>query len=79
VRQWAGRWIRLVFEASLLDPLTRPILRIIRPGGEEEVMLPAPSFGRGIWIGFLPPDATELHLSPADWAGPFAFRVVSLG
>ncbi|MFC2254172.1 glycosyltransferase family 2 protein [Labrys portucalensis] len=78
-RLWAGRWVRLVFEASLLDPLTRPILRIVRPGGEEDVMLPAPSFGRGSWIGFLPSDATELHLSPVDWAGPFAFRLVSLG
>jgi GT2 family glycosyltransferase len=77
-RQWAGSWVRLVFEASLLDPLTRPILRIIRPGGEEDVMLPAPSFGRGSWIGFLPSDATELQLSPADWTGPFAFRLVSL-
>ncbi|QEN87900.1 glycosyltransferase [Labrys sp. KNU-23] len=79
VRQWAGHWVRLVFEASLLDPLTRPILRIIGPGGEEDVMLPAPSFGRGSWIGFLPSDATELRLSPADWTGPFAFRLVSLG
>ncbi|MBP0581364.1 glycosyltransferase family 2 protein [Labrys sp. LIt4] len=78
-RQWAGRWVRLVFEASLLDPLTRPVLRIIRPGGDEDVILPAPSFGRGSWIGFLPSDATELHLSPADWIGPFGFRVVSLG
>lgn len=77
-RQWAGHWVRLVFEASLLDPLTRPILRILRPDGPEDVVLPAPSFGRASWIGFLAADATELHLSPADWTGPFAFRLVSL-
>ncbi|WP_448955314.1 glycosyltransferase family 2 protein [Labrys neptuniae] len=76
--QWAGRWVRLVYDASLVAPLTRPLLRAMQPGGYEDFILPAPVFGRGIWIGLIPAGATELRLSPVDWIGPFAFRIVSL-
>jgi hypothetical protein len=76
--QWAGHWVRLVYDASLVAPLTRPLMRVMQPSGHEDFILPAPVFGRGIWIGLIPAKATELWLSPVDWIGPFAFQVVSL-
>ena len=74
----AGKWIRLVYRAGLLDPLTRPILRLnTLNDGARDVFLPGPLHGRGIWIGHIPDGAFEMLVSPAAEPGPFAFEIES--
>lgn len=60
-----GRWLALAYEASLLGPARRPLLRILREGGHEDALhedalLPGPCLGRGHYLGFLPADAREI-------------------
>ncbi len=77
-RSFAGRWLRIVYAAGLLDPLKRPMLRFWTPDGHEDEILPAALHGRAIWIGRAPDDARELWISPTSQAGPFSFRLESL-
>jgi len=71
----AGRWIALAYRSSYFDPLARPIIRFVTPGGHDDRLAPAPLFGRATWIGAVPHDAREILISPVDRAGPFGFEV----
>jgi GT2 family glycosyltransferase len=72
----AGRWVRLEYASGLLDPVTRPALRFVGRGGVvHDELLPAAMLGRGVWIGRLPEDTSEIRISPQLGAGPFAFRI----
>ncbi|MCJ2014450.1 glycosyltransferase family 2 protein [Methylobacterium sp. J-076] len=52
------------FSADALAAPGRPVLRIVRSGGEVQVaVLPGPALGRAHWIGLIPDDATEILLS----------------
>jgi hypothetical protein len=72
----AGAAVRMDYEASWRDVVARPVLRFERPGGDLDVILPAPALGRGQWIGLVPADATGCLISPVDAPGPFGFRIV---
>jgi len=71
----AGRWVRLVYAAGLLEPLTRPLLRFIGRQNIHDELLPAAVLGRGVWIGRLPEDVREVWISPTLAPGRFAFRI----
>jgi O-antigen biosynthesis protein len=73
----AGRWVRLVWEAGLADPLFRPVLRAMTDAGPQDQFLPAAPFGRQSWIGHLPEGLRALWLSPVDGAGDFGFALVA--
>jgi GT2 family glycosyltransferase len=74
----AGRWIELIYDASLLEPLARPILRCLTEEGETDRILPGPIFGRAIWRGFIPSRTREIWISPTDQEGPLGFRITRL-
>jgi GT2 family glycosyltransferase len=59
----AGRWIEVVYDASLLAAASRPFLVITsRTGTVTRQTAPAPVLGRAIWIGRIPTDASRIHL-----------------
>lgn len=68
-----GRWVRLVYAQGLFDDPVRPLLRF-EPSGEE-ITLPAPVLGRGIWVGRVPEGTDTVAISPAMRPGPMNFRV----
>jgi GT2 family glycosyltransferase len=74
----ANCWIELTYEASLLEPLARPLLRCLTADDVKEEILPGPLFGRAVWLGKIPPKTREIWISPTDRPGPFTFRVVGL-
>jgi GT2 family glycosyltransferase len=74
----ANRWVELIYEASLVDPLARPLLRCLTTHDVKEEILPGPLFGRGVWLGKIPAKTKAIWISPTDRPGPFAFRVVGL-
>ena len=72
----AGRWVRIVYAAGLLDPLNRPLLRCIgRDDRIHDEILPGAMLGRAVWIGRLPEDTREIRISPTLAEGRFAFRI----
>ena len=75
VRPLAGRWLRLTYASGLLDPLARPVLRIIIGSGRRDEIMPAALHGRGFWLGSIPVGATEIWISPTSRVGPFSFRI----
>lgn len=59
----AGRWIEVVYDASLLAEATRPTLVITSSSGDVDRQLaPAPVLGRALWIGLIPAGTSRLHL-----------------
>ena len=59
----AGRWIEIVYAASLIHDTARPALLIrTRSGALSRHALPAPVLGRAIWIGRIPPDAAQIDI-----------------
>ena len=71
----AGRWTSIWYSASLYDGLSRPIIRFRTPNGNLTALLPAALFGRGAWTGYVPPDTTQVDISPVEQHGRFGFRV----
>jgi len=59
----AGRWVRLTYASGFLDPLVRPVLRIIVGDERRDEILPAALHGRGCWLGPIPNGATATHAS----------------
>jgi GT2 family glycosyltransferase len=74
----ANRWIELTYEASLVDPLARPLLRCLTAHEVKEEILPGTLFGRAVWLGKIPAKTRAIWISPTDRPGPFAFRIVGL-
>ena len=74
----AGHWVELIYDASLIEPLARPILRCLTPEGDKDQILPGPIFGRALWLGLIPPGTREIRISPTDHDGAFAFRITDL-
>ncbi len=74
----ANRWIELTYEASLVDPLARPLLRCLTAHDVKEEILPGTLFGRAVWLGKIPAKTRAIWISPTDRPGPFAFRIVGL-
>ncbi|MFZ2110005.1 MAG: hypothetical protein WAV18_32310, partial [Roseiarcus sp.] len=74
----ANRWIELTYEASLVDPLARPLLRCLTAQDVKEEILPGTLFGRAVWLGKIPAKTRAIWISPTDRPGPFAFRIVGL-
>ncbi len=75
VRAFAGRWIRITYRTSLLDPLVRPLLRCVGPERTVDRVLNAALFGRAIWLGRIPEGTTELRVSPTDCGDGRAFAI----
>jgi GT2 family glycosyltransferase len=73
-----GCWVELIYEAGLLEALARPVLRCVTTDGMRDQILPGPIFGRAFWIGFIPFETHEIHISPTDQRGWFSFRIASL-
>jgi O-antigen biosynthesis protein len=71
----AGRWVRLTYASGFLDPLVRPVLRIVVGDERRDEILPAALHGRGRWLGPIPNGATEIWISPTNRRGPFSFRI----
>ena len=74
----AGIWIEVVYEASLIHALARPMLEIDDGVSTTLQVLPAPMGGRGLWIGYAPSRKTRWRLSPTDRKGAFNFRLTSI-
>ena len=75
----AGRFIELVYSASLLDEPVRPVLRFFASDGSfVDYIGAAPVAGSAVWIGRVPPHATHLAISPTNRLGSFAFKVERL-
>jgi GT2 family glycosyltransferase len=74
----ANRWVEMVYDASLVHDVARPVLRCFSGQAYEDAILPGPVLGRGIWLGKIPAATTKLCLSPANREGPFRFRIRSL-
>ena len=73
-----NRWVELIYEASLIAPLARPLLRCVTPDGVKDEILPGPMFGRAIWLGKIAARTSAIWISPTDQPGPFRFRVLGL-
>ncbi|HJQ57144.1 MAG TPA: glycosyltransferase [Vineibacter sp.] len=71
----SGRWIKLTYRGSYFDPLVRPVLRFVTDQDHEDVLAPAPLFGRTHWIGRVPDGSREVLVSPVDRPGPFGFEI----
>lgn len=71
----AGRWVCLTYSSGLLDPLTRPLLRVVTDVDAIDEILPGALFGRARWTGPIPEGAREIRISPTNGPGPFSFRV----
>lgn len=78
VSVYAGKWIAMVYDASICEALTRPVMRCHLAEGHIDMMMPAPVFGRGVWLGKLPEGLREIWISPVDRPGPFRFRLDSI-
>ncbi|MDT2019447.1 glycosyltransferase family 2 protein [Methylocella sp. CPCC 101449] len=73
----AGRSIELTYEASLLDVLARPIIRLVLEEERiEDMVLPAPIGGKGVWIGYISEGIRQILISPVDVSGLFGFRIL---
>lgn len=70
-----GRWISISYSASLYDELVRPVIRFKTSAGDRLELLPAPLFGRGIWVGHLPFDTIEISISPTEQPESLGFRM----
>jgi O-antigen biosynthesis protein len=69
-------WIKLRYRTSLYDEPVRPVVRFVRRDGSSTVYpLNAPIFGAAEWIGPVPADTAEVHISPVARPGPFNFEV----
>lgn len=73
-----GPWIEIIYAASYLEALVRPLLRCIGRDFSHDEILPATVLGRAIWRGPLPPRTQALQISPCSEAGPMTFRIESL-
>jgi GT2 family glycosyltransferase len=71
-----GYSVEMIYEASILDVLARPIIRFIFQNRFEDIMLPAPIRGRGVWIGPIPKGVQQILISPVDTSGVFGFRIL---
>ena len=76
--KFSGRWIRLIYSSSLLEPLCRPLLRFVCGATYQDEILPGALLGRGIWIGFVPHGTTDILMSPTCHAGVFSFVIMRL-
>lgn len=58
------RWIVLTYRMDPLAPPLRPLLRLVRAGGEtQDVVLPGVALGSASWLGLLPADLDEIRLA----------------
>lgn len=71
----AAQWIMLRYDASLLDRLCRPLLRLETREAATEIPMPAPLFGCAEWTGWIPANTIRLSISPTVFQGPFGFRL----
>ncbi len=70
-----GPWVEIIYSASYLDVLARPILRCLNENGYEDEILTSPVFGRAIWRGPIPSGTRSLQISPTNQTGPFTFQI----
>ena len=73
----SGCSVEMVFEASIIDCLTRPLIRFVFQDYFYDNVLPAPVRGKGTWTGHVPSEVKQILISPVDMPGPFGFRVIS--
>lgn len=70
----SGKWIALQYQTSLFEPLTRPIIRFSSATSACDVLMPAPMFGRQMWVGRVPDQAVTAFVSSAE-TGPCTLQV----
>ena len=58
-----GGWIVLTYRAPPTTRPRRPMLRLVRPGGVEDVVLPGVAQPCAHWLGLLPDDLLEIRLA----------------
>ncbi len=76
----AGGWLSFAWEASLVEPVSRPLLVFagVDQAGEEfecDALLAGTAFGRQSAIVPVPPGTHEILLSPGSGASPFHIRL----
>lgn len=71
----SGGWVRIVYDTSLLETPERPVVRFEGHHDSTDHVLPAATFGRQSWIGFVPEGTTAVRVSPRSQIGWFGFRV----
>jgi GT2 family glycosyltransferase len=70
----AGKWISIKYSMSVHDELVRPVLRFKTPVDDRLNLLPAPLFGSGAWIGYVPPETIEIQICVSESSRHFGFR-----
>ena len=70
-------WICLQYRASLYGPLVRPAIRFRTGSGDRDFLMPAALFGRGQWIGYVPPDTKEVLIAPTVGKARLGFDLLS--
>jgi GT2 family glycosyltransferase len=75
----ARRIVEVRYCVDLLEPSCRPVIRFLgKDGAYRDVIMPAAVEGTGIWQGRVPPDTTEVWISPVNREGPFSFRLIDV-
>lgn len=72
------RWVRISYETSLIETPQRPMVRFEGDYGTTDQSLPAATFGRQTWIGFVPAGTTTIRVSPRAGTGWFGFRIAMI-
>lgn len=81
----AGGWLVLAWDASLSDPVDRPLLAFLRHETDSDARgntiwghdapLAGTSFGRQSLVVPVPAGTREIRLSPGNRSGPYCFRL----
>jgi len=59
-----GAWLVLTYREHAVDRPLRPLIRLERGADRSDVFpLPGAALGAASWLGYLPPDCTDLHLA----------------
>lgn len=77
-RSPSGGWIVLQYRCRPRARPLRPMVRMIRAGGvAQDFVLPGASEGRGVWLGYVAPDVSEIRLA-AEPRSDFVMERVGL-
>ncbi|MDN3589191.1 glycosyltransferase family 2 protein [Methylobacterium adhaesivum] len=59
-----GCWVVLTYRERAVPRPLRPLIRLVRAAEHHDVFpLPGAALGSASWLGYLPPDCTDIHLA----------------
>ncbi len=76
IERLRGRWIEIIYRASMWDEPARPIFRFCqRDGTFVDRFAAGPIGGSARWLGRMPPGTVRVAVSPTNRVGAFAFSI----